>query len=179
MSCLGSSVRSDDRGADQGRSPRPVRQLPQGNLVGSARRQLPDGPKEQRPWGSNGRPSSTAAEHRSKMVSVICLNTPYLICAKHQFTNPHMSGHFETTVMATTRKEEQGCQAAPTSRRRPRSFTEARRQLAAGKPRWFSPAASCCRAERTTALGKQREAKFNRGGTPQQDGLGNLPEHPP
>ncbi|HTU21874.1 MAG TPA: hypothetical protein VMG10_27800, partial [Gemmataceae bacterium] len=46
------------------------------NLVDSVRHIARGGPKEQRPWGSDGKPSSTAAEHRSKMVSVICLDTP-------------------------------------------------------------------------------------------------------
>src|SRR5215831_15570300 len=66
-----------------------------------------------------------------------------------------------------------GCPAAPTSRRRPRTFTEARRlAIAAETPLPQSAAIAKRRARRTTALGKQCQANVNRGGSPQQDGLG-------
>ena len=40
-----------------------------GNRVSLARARWVHGAKEQRPWGSNGWPKSTAAEHRSILVS--------------------------------------------------------------------------------------------------------------
>src|SRR6266851_2635742 len=66
--------------------------------------------------------------------------------------------------------------AAPTSKRRPRSFTEAQHACLCGETSVASAQHKhACWAERTTALGKQSRAKLNRGGTPQHDRLGKLP----
>src|SRR6516225_125572 len=66
---MGGAGRRRLRRSDQGRSPSPRPYIGIGNVLPQPGADVRPRAKEQRPWGSNRWPKSTAAEHRSMMVS--------------------------------------------------------------------------------------------------------------